>query len=226
MQLYLIRHAESANNAKAPHERTADPSITDLGKKQTEHLSAWTRTLKIDTLITSPFRRALDTTLGILNTTPQHVHVWHDIYERGGCYGGYDPEEIAGAMGMGSPEILEHLDVDNGGCTIDPTIDTFGWWGGKDQETDDQAACRAAAVTGRLQKTFGASGKTIVMVTHADFKRLLLEAMLPSVLDPHSVGPMRNTGITKVNFAGTHWQLDWLNSVSHLPAELITGNEA
>ncbi len=226
MQLYLIRHAESENNAISPHDRVEDPPITELGRQQAEHLSAWMQTLKIDTLITSPFRRALETTRSILQITPQKAHVWLDMHERGGCYRGYLPDEIEGAMGLGAAEIRAHLTIDDRECRIDETIDQSGWWGGKDQETDDEAKQRASAVARRLQNTFGANGQTIVAVTHADFKRLLLGAMLPQVLDPHSIGPMRNTGITKVDFDGSRWQLDWLNSVSHLPAELITGNEA
>jgi len=225
MQLYLIRHAESQNNAMSPHERIEDPPITDAGKQQAEFLSAWTRTLAIDTLITSPFRRALETTREILAAVPQRVHVWHDIFERGGCYRGYFPEEKQGAMGMGPAEIRSALNND-GTCTIDDTISKDGWWGGNVPETDDQAAQRAGVVAARLQATFGDSGKTIVAVTHADFKRLLLRAMLPGVVDPDRLGPVRNTGITKVDFDGNRWQLDWFNSVSHLPAELITANEA
>ena len=226
MQLYLIRHAESENNAKPPEQRVSDPSITDVGWKQTACLAAWTKTLKIDTLITSPFRRALDTTIAILDAQQQHLCVWHDTFERGGCYHGYHDEDTRGATGMGRSEILSHLNRAPNQCTIDKGIDESGWWGEKDKETDQQASERAQQVTGRLQETFGANGPTVVIVTHADFKRLLLEAMLPGVLDPHLVGPMRNTGISKVNFDGKTWQLDWLNSVSHLPADLITGNEA
>jgi 2,3-bisphosphoglycerate-dependent phosphoglycerate mutase len=226
MQLYLIRHAESQNNAKNPHDRTEDPPITNLGKQQAQFLSSWTRTLNIDTLISSPFRRALETTRELLAAVPQHVHVWHDIFERGGCYRGYLPADKQGAMGLGPKGIRSALCDDQNNCTIDNTIHEAGWWGGRTPETDDQASQRASAVTVRLQDTFGDSGKSIVAVTHADFKRLLLGAMLPEVLDPTQLGSMRNTGITKVNYDGSRWQLDWFNSVSHLPAELITGNEA
>lgn len=225
MQLYLIRHAESQNNANRPQDRVEDPPITEVGRQQAAHLSVWTQTLQIDTLITSPFRRALETTRRILEKKPQHVHVWHDIYEKGGCYRGYLEQETEGAMGMGTAEIRSQLSDDHGTCTLDDSIAETGWWGGKEPETEEQAALRAEVVTQRLQRTFGANGKTIVTVTHADFKRLLLAAMLPGVLDPQLLGRMRNTGITKVDFDGNGWQLDWFNSVSHLPAELITGNE-
>lgn len=226
MQLYLIRHAESQNNAKLPEQRVEDPSITELGRRQAKHLAAWTQTLRIDTLITSPFRRALETTYEIIQATPQHVDVWHDIYEQGGCYRGYLPEETMGASGMNPAEINAHLAAGESTCTVDDSIQESGWWGREDKESDDEAAGRATTVTERFVETFGANGQTVVAVTHADFKRLLLAVMLPDVLDPVSVGPIRNTGITKVNFDGSRWQLDWLNSVSHLPAELITGNEA
>jgi 2,3-bisphosphoglycerate-dependent phosphoglycerate mutase len=52
MQLYLIRHAESTNNAKPPRQRVEDPPITELGESQATHLAKWTSTTEIDTLIT------------------------------------------------------------------------------------------------------------------------------------------------------------------------------
>jgi 2,3-bisphosphoglycerate-dependent phosphoglycerate mutase len=226
MQLYLIRHAESDNNARPVQQRSEDPAITALGDRQAEHLANWTRTLTIDTLITSPFRRAIETTRHILKATPQHVHVWHDVYERGGCFRGHLPDQCEGAMGMGRTQIIAHLDRAPETCTIDATIDDSGWWGGQDRETDEQAAVRASTFLTRLENTFANNGETIVVVTHADFKRLVLSSMLSGVLDPTSLGPLRNTGITKVDFDGRRWQLDWLNSVSHLPAKLITGHTA
>ena len=46
------------------------------------------------------------------------------------------------------------------------------------------------------------------------------------ILDPFQLGPLRNTGITKLNYNGTAtWTLDWFNSVSHLPADLVGQGE-
>ena len=79
MQLYLIRHAESENNARPEHLRQSDPPISATGRLQASRLAEWASTLKIDILITSPFLRTLQTTRMITDAGSQHVHVWHDV---------------------------------------------------------------------------------------------------------------------------------------------------
>ena len=225
MQLFLIRHAESANNARPPYQREEDPAITAVGRMQAEHLARWTDSLQIDTLITSPFLRTIQTTLHVADGTGHRVNLWHDVFERGGCYRGHKPDEFEGAMGLGRSAIERHFQERSVDVVIDDSVDEDGWWGGRPRESDEDVAKRADLVTRRLVDTFGSRGKNIVAITHADFKRQLLHTMLGNIVNPDLFGPMRNTGISKLNYDGRRWQLDWLNSVSHLPAKLITGNE-
>ncbi|WP_345688867.1 histidine phosphatase family protein [Novipirellula caenicola] len=225
MQLYLIRHAESENNAMPPYQRIEDPAITPRGRLQSEYLAKWTSTLAIDTLITSPFRRSIQTTRFIVDQSPQCVHVWHNVFERGGCFRGHGPDATEGGPGMGRESIEKEFSALPHDCIIDETITSAGWWAGNRRETDDQANTRAEVVTERLIQSFGASGKTIVAVIHADFKRCLLAKMLSQVTDVEKVGAFVNTGITKLEFDGHSWKLHWLNSASHLPSRLVTGIE-
>lgn len=223
MQLYLIRHAESENNARQPHERTEDPPLTAVGRLQAQHLSNWVKTLKVDTLICSPVRRALQTTRYITAETGLHVHVWADIFEEGGIYRGYGPAALEGGPGLARSEVLYHF-TEHAGSTLDPSIGHEGWWN-RNRESVEEAVSRATSVSKRFIETFGNSGRTVAAVTHADFKRKLLTQMLGQFVDASRLGTLRNTGITKLNYDGEHWRLDWFNSVTHLPAKLITGNE-
>jgi 2,3-bisphosphoglycerate-dependent phosphoglycerate mutase len=225
MQLYLIRHAESENNAKPPQERVEDPPITEVGRMQAALLADWLRTLPIDVLITSPVLRALQTTRHISETTSQHVHVWADVFEEGGIYRGYGPEAIQGGPGLKRSDVIRHATQEPSNCTLDETISESGWWGGRNRETAEEATRRAIAVAARFMDSFGASGRNIVAVIHADFKRKLLAQLIGGQIDPRAFGALRNTGITKLNYDGSQWQLDWFNSVTHLPAKLITGIE-
>lgn len=224
MQLYLIRHAESENNARPIYQRVEDPPLTAIGRLQAGHLAQWLATLKIDTLITSPVRRALQTTRLVNESDGRHVHVWADVFEEGGIYRGHGPEATEGGPGLTRDEVIRHATDDAQSCTLDESITTAGWWG-RERETPDEAIARARNVTARLVETFGSNGQTIVAVIHADFKRKLLAHMLETTADAKSFGALRNTGITKLNYDGQTWQLDWFNSVSHLPAKLITGTE-
>jgi 2,3-bisphosphoglycerate-dependent phosphoglycerate mutase len=224
MQLYLIRHAESENNAKPPALRVEDPQITPIGHSQARHLAAWLQTLTMDVLITSPVRRALQTTRYVRDATGQHVHVWANVFEEGGIYRGHGPEAVEGGPGLTRDQVLEHLVESASQCTLDEVISDTGWWGSKPRESAAAAASRAHLVVDQLTRTFR-DGQVVVMIIHADFKRRLLVEMVGQDHNPQIFGKLRNVGITKVDFAGDRWQLDWFNSVSHLPARLITGNE-
>jgi 2,3-bisphosphoglycerate-dependent phosphoglycerate mutase len=222
MQLYLIRHAESENNARPAYQRVEDPSITPVGRLQAEALAQWTRSLKIDVLITSPFRRSLQTSRMVLESSkPTEAFIWHNVFERGGCYLGYGNTDIQPRPGLGRSLIMNELPL----AVLDDTITEEGWWVGKQKETDEETELRAGLVINRLVETFGDSGKNIIAVLHADFIRTMLAQMLSPGADANQFGPLRNTGITKVDYSGDRWRLDWLNSVSHLPVKLITGVE-
>lgn len=224
MQLYLIRHAESENNARPPHQRTEDPPLTAVGRLQAQHLSEWVKTLRVDTLICSPVRRSLETTRYITDATGLHVHVWADVFEEGGIYRGYGDEAIEGGPGLTRRDVVSHFGEPTA-STLDAAIGDAGWWG-RHRESADEAVVRATTVARRLVETFGHTNQAIAAVTHADFKRKLLTQLLGQFVDASRLGALRNTGITKVNYDGSHWQLDWFNSVTHLPAKLITGNES
>ncbi len=226
MQLYLIRHAESENNARPPHLRVEDPAITAIGRLQCECLASWIKTLSIDHLITSPFLRTLQTTRYVTDINPTDVQIWHDVFERGGCFRGHGPDATEGGIGLGRTDVIRHVVAEPNRCVVDPTIDESGWWGGKARETDQEAETRAIKVVKRFAATFGSSGQTVVAIIHADFKRALMAEMLGGTADPTIFGALRNTGITKLDFDGDRWMIDWFNSVSHLPAELVTGNES
>ncbi len=224
MQLYLVRHAESENNAKAIHLRVEDPPITAIGRLQAGHLADWMRTLRMDFLITSPVRRALQTTRYVRDATGQHVHVWADVFEEGGIYRGHGPGAVEGGPGLSRGHVIEHLVEGADHCTLDEAVSDSGWWGHRRRETPEEASLRARQVVGRLRNHFAAD-QVVVMIIHADFKRKLLVEMIGDASNPQQFGKLRNTGITKVDYLGDVWQLDWFNSVSHLPARLITGNE-
>ena len=224
MELYLIRHAESENNARPPYQRVEDPAITAVGRLQADHLARWLETLKADVMVTSPFLRTLQTALPVMDATSYPLQVWHDVFERGGCFRGYDETNQSGALGMGRNEILRLLRPFSSRCELDDSIEEDGWWGGRERETDHEAEQRAIRVCRRLLDLVQ-HHRVVVLLIHADLKRLMLAEMFRGQVDVQQLGPMRNAGITKVNRVDENWQLDYFNSVTHLPAKLITGNE-
>jgi 2,3-bisphosphoglycerate-dependent phosphoglycerate mutase len=220
VHLYLIRHAESENNARPEHERVEDPAITARGIQQSESLANWLATHAMDVLLTSPFRRALQTVAPVAHGNSVKVEVWGDIFERGGCYRGWREGDMQGAPGMGHDEILSLVP----NAVIEPEIPFDGWWGGKPRETDAQTFARANSIRAKIERRFAKSAERVAVVTHAEFQRVLLGRLL----DQHDIrveqlGPICNAGVTYVSFSNDRWQLQWFNAVTHIPSPLITG---
>ncbi|QDT06101.1 phosphoglycerate mutase [Rubripirellula lacrimiformis] len=226
MQLYLVRHAESENNARPAYLRVEDPGITAVGRLQAQHLADWVRTMAFDHLITSPFLRTLQTTRYVTDATGAPVSIWDNVYERGGCFRGHGPDATEGGIGLGRSGVIRHVVAQADRCTVDSSIGEAGWWAGKPRETDDEAEVRATTVVQRFAETFGDSQDVVVAIIHADLKRAMLRHMLAPGADAGLFGALRNVGVTKLDFSAGTWQLDWFNSVTHLPSKLITGNES
>jgi 2,3-bisphosphoglycerate-dependent phosphoglycerate mutase len=222
MQLYLIRHAESQNNTRPVHNRVEDPLITSVGHLQAEHLAGWMKSLRFDHLVTSPFKRTLQTTRYVSDVTDHTVEVWHDVFERGGCFQGFGPDAKQGAPGLGRTGVIDHFPNDR--CVADETISEQGWWFGKQRETEQEHSVRVASVIERIDQTYAETELVVAMVVHAQFLRELLHQMVPTANAPQ-LGFIKNCSITKLNNADNQWQLDWFNSITHMPAKLITGSE-
>lgn len=218
--ILLIRHAQSANNALPESQRVPDPGLTDLGHRQAKHLAHGIKRFPVTQLFCSPFRRSLDTTLPCSTALNLPVTVQSDIYEQGGCYSGYVHGQLRGAPGMGRAE----LQRDYPGWDICETIGPEGWNHGRDYETELEATNRAQRVADRLTHRWLADcpGEMAAMVIHADFKRILLIALLGTDRWDAHWQPIYNTAVTHLERVGDQWKLAEWNSVTHLTQDLIS----
>ena len=106
---------------------------------------------------------------------------------------------------------------------IDPRIGESGWWG-KPYESVAEATIRARGVVDWMLRELVPQAGIHVFIIHADFKRLLIAALLrerAATLMP-ILGPMHNVGITRFQWQSNQWQLNSLNATTHLPAEFVT----
>lgn len=213
MELYLIRHAQSANNAKPEADRVADPPLTDIGQQQASHLAVWVNSLKLTRLTTSPFLRTLQTTDKIAAETGLRPEVRIQLHEQGGCYSGHLPFKRIGQPGLTRSEIGQAFP----GFDVEVELDGEGWWRSQPYESKDQARRRARSLLQSTRDEFARSSERVGYVMHADIKVLLLESFHT---DPLEV-PF-NTSVTRVSITPDQVRLVEYNRVDHLPADLVT----
>lgn len=217
-----MRHGQSANNALAEHLRVPDPGLTDIGERQATALAAWFSSHPIDYLYCSPFLRALETVRPLAELRQLPVRVRANLFELGGCYSGHEAGKERGELGMGQNQLRSGYPA----WDIDSSIGEAGWWG-REYETWEQGRERAASVAQWFASDLATAGGTHLMVIHADFKRLLLEALFSDAqletlqIDLAEI-PLYNTGVSRLELGAEGWLLRDFNSTLHLPSTLVT----
>jgi len=245
MNVFLIRHAESANNRNAENTdyanfiatRSHDPEITDVGEKQAEALAAHLAMTTypafgnrgqaplsgygITRIVCSPMVRTLQTAAPTAKALGLPLEVWLDIHEQGGLFTG-NPQDEAGVIsfpGLTRAQMTERF----GALLLPNTVTEAGWWRGGYEEL---AGCelRAATVAEQLHALAGeAPNMRLAFVSHGTFLNQLLRALLGL----SAQAPMHffhaNTGITHVEFMGEGFRaLHYSNRTAHLPPALMT----
>ena len=212
MKLFLIRHAQSANNAKPEHQRVEDPGLTDIGREQAQRLGTRIPSLDLTHLVTSPFRRALATTDAAIAQSSLVPEVWTDLHEQGGCYRGHEPGQLIGRPGMTRSAVEQEF----AGYRVEDAIDDQGWWKSQPYETWEEARRRAQRLVDRTVSTFAPDDR-VAFVMHADFKQLFIQTMT-NRFD----GFPYNTSISTLTISRDQQALDEYNCVAHLTDDLVS----
>lgn len=80
MKLYCIRHGESINNAKKLHQGENTP-LSEIGESQAKLLAHRFKTIPIDLIIASPYRRTRQTAQAIADLTGHDIEIEPLIHE-------------------------------------------------------------------------------------------------------------------------------------------------
>ena len=159
-RVHLIRHGESTFNriarATGRDPMHFDAPLTDDGRRQVAGIRQQARGLGAELVVTSPFTRAIETTLGLFDDTGILVEALHREHLQSSCDVGSSPRVLAEAF----PQLaFDHLE--------DP------WWysvaGAEDPiqvEPEDQLNARVAAFRDWLRRR---PETTVVVVGHGTF---------------------------------------------------------
>lgn len=242
MELFLIRHGQSTNNALGDERlRVVDPPLTEIGRQQAELVARYLvegrdrRSAPCEAeppngsngcefglkrLFTSAMQRALQTAEPISQALALPTEVWVEIHEHGGMWLDHGaPTGIVGYPGLTRSEIVARFPA----ARLPAEITETGWYDPTlGQEDLEQAWARARRVAAQL-RAWPDPDDRIALVTHGGFSSLLLGALCGAPPTATIFFHHDNTGITRVRLREDgQISLRYLNRVSHLPVELIT----
>ena len=243
MKLYIIRHAQSTNNALAnQRDRVYDPLLTELGYRQADivarHVATGTdpefvagvseedtaadsrQGYNISRLYCSAMQRSLLTARPIAEAMRIRPEIWVDIHEHGGIFLDHGGQQgIIGYPGKSRSEILEEFPD----YVLPDEVTEEGWWDPK-RGMEDWPAChgRAIKVAATLRE-WAASQERVAIISHGGFIDALLKALTDQLPSRQLYYHHYNTAITRIDFR-PEGPLDirYINRFDHLPPDLIS----
>ncbi len=243
MEIYLIRHGQSTNNALADmNDRTSDPDLTNLGRQQAKYVAdhltsgispevakangvedthvSQKRGYGITKLYCSAMRRALQTAHPISKALDLTPEVWVDIHEKGGIYLQEEEGVRVGYPGMTRSEILAEFP----GYQLPAEITEEGWWhNGYEPWPGCQGRAINVAIQLRHMAANGNRDERIGLVSHGGFMDALLKALCNQLPSKHIWYHHFNTAITRIDFREDDGlSLRYMNRVEHLSPEFIS----
>jgi broad specificity phosphatase PhoE len=242
MKLFLIRHAQSANNRLGDTldydaymaQRDPEPPLTDLGHRQAqlvaEHLVSTQHPERkqeghdgyhFTRLLCSPMLRTLQTAQPISRATGLTPEVWLEIYEQGGIFSGNPRgnESIICLPGLTRREMTAQF----AGYRLPDEITDQGWWtiGYEDMDGCQRRATRVAQTL--REWAVERPAERLALVSHGTFLEALIRALIGLTDDHRAYFSHYNTAITRIDFLPDGYLfLRYLNRIQHLPPDLIS----
>jgi len=249
MQLYLIRHGQSTNNARWDAQesyeidRSSDPTLTEKGVRQAELLADFLAYSKpgeedfwrdpqnrldfgLTHIYCSLMQRAIHTGSIIANRLNLPLIGLPEAHEVGGIYLESvvnDVVEISWEHGVTN----EFLSAYYPQLILLKPIDNKGWWrGGK--EDKDLPLKRAQSVLNWIKERHLASDDRVAIVTHGGFTNYLLRVMLRISLEEPDNRKLdyrliyNNCAISRFDFVDNRILMVYHNRADFLTDDLIT----
>ena len=241
MQLYYIRHGQSANNllweqTGSSKGRSLDAELTATGQRQAELVAQFVNRLDppalvrkndvynaagfgITHLYSSLMERALATGSIIAHALRLPLVAWEDLHEVGGIY---QEDEQTGER-IGQPgKARAYFQAHYPGLVLDrPGAYEAGWWDRPFEELD-QASIRARRFLRDLRERHTANEDRVAVISHGAFYNTLLRTVLEMPAESPCWFMLNNAAISRFDFHRDRIELVYLNRLDHLPPDLVT----
>lgn len=248
MQLYLIRHCQSENNALwhttgSAEGRSKDPALTKLGHQQAQHLAQFIAGKQAQDPISSDdnvldrggiqlthvycslMRRAIETGFYIADALDLPLVARMDIHERGGIYL-QDPQTNIN-QGLPGPN-REHFEKKYPSLVLPDSLGEEGWWN-QPYEPRDTALLRAQSMLEWLISAHDGTDDNVGLVIHGGFIQSIFSTLfhIPMLGDNFSNGrdlwiKANNGSITRIDFLDRVVRLNYQNRFEFIPQQLAT----
>ena len=244
MELTLIRHGQSANNANGDEQRHQDPELTAIGRTQARFLADFLNESQnmedivrlrsddpgrlnryphgFDLIYVSPMHRALQTAMPIAEMTEAEVRVWPELHESGGIYK-HTPEGTQSYPGLTRDEIAAEFPR----YVIPDSVTAQGWYdvtlGEEDMYGCYARAMRVAKTLRKMSSDEAYKARRIGIVSHGNFIVALMNALFERLPSEGLYYWHYNTGTTRIDFMENGMVIvRYVNRCAHLPAHLVT----
>ena len=246
MKLYLVRHAQSANNLiwngnDQVDGRNPDPEITDTGHQQAELLARHLAhpegeprqhpfsprretSYGLTHVYCSLMTRSVLTAEYISKTCGLDLHALPDIFEKNGVYE-YDENGIMG--GLPGPD-RRYFEQRFPGLKLPDGLNSEGWWN-RPAESHEEFIDRMRSVVADIKQRHAGNDDCIAMVAHGDFIDQFINELMAVPRHDHNYQgdwvanwTFHNTSISRIDFSGTANTVVYLNRIDHLPTDLIS----
>ncbi len=248
MELYLIRHCQSENNALwqrtgSANGRKQDPVLTDLGHLQGQQLGKFlaqpylqkpdSPQAKINNhngycfthLYCSLMRRSIQTATYIAEALNMPLVALDNAHERGGIYL-HNPET---GVNEGLPGFNRaYFEAEYPHLILPDSLGEEGWWE-RPYEDRDTARQRAVNFLEGLLATHGQNDDKVAVVIHGGFYQSILHALSGATDSTSNLSAERrlwfkynNGAISRIDFFDDHVVVAYQNRIDFMPTELLS----
>ncbi|MEM7207248.1 MAG: histidine phosphatase family protein [Pseudomonadota bacterium] len=249
MRLYLIRHAQSANNAAIAaaggsdqaQGRCSDPEITQTGHRQSALLASHlagpdseprqhpfrpvaTSSFNLTHVYCSLMTRSILTAEYIAASCDLPLRALPDVFERHGLYEYDDNGHKQGVEGPGR----EYFEQRFSSLELPASLNNAGWWN-QPVEEDPAFVERVDSVVQSVRDNRFGIDDCIALVAHGDFIDQFVNALMGVKRHDHNYSgdwsgnwSFHNTSISRIDFDEQSHTVVYLNRVDHLTPELMT----